>query len=140
MQLTLNKYIVAFKIIQVGNRKICISGVGKMFYEQGFPISISVKKLKEKGIEVSILHVADECLKNGWSPKTTIAKLSEECVDSMETASDIREVEIFCNATYVEQREMIFKSLYKITSNEAIKNHKQFIENYKNNTHEQGNP
>lgn len=28
-----------------GERKICINGVGKMFYQDGFPISIAVKEL-----------------------------------------------------------------------------------------------
>ena len=98
-----------------GDRVICIKGIGKMFYQEGFPISLSISELKKKGIEVSIFHVADECLKNGWSPKTTINKLKadfDEDIDK-ENIIDFNQLEKFCNASYEDQREMIFDYFFK---------------------------
>lgn len=105
-------------IDQFGDRTICIGGIGKMFYQDGFPISMSISKLKEKGIEVSILHVADECLKNGWSAKTTITKLCADFEEDIEeNYYDIDLLKKFCNANYEDQREMIFNYLFQSKEN-----------------------
>ncbi len=94
-----------------GNRNIAIKGVGKLFYESGFPISLTIQYLKERDIEVSILHVADECLKNNWSPKTVITKLVDDFSDGNEKL-DKEQLRIFCNSSYEEQREMLFVYLF----------------------------
>lgn len=105
-------------IDKFGDRTICIGGVGKIFYQEGVPVSMSISKLKEKGIEVSILHVADECLKNGWSAKTTLNRLMAEIEDDIDkNYYDIPILEKFCNATYEEQREMIFNFLFESKEN-----------------------
>ena len=112
---------MSFKIEKFGERTICIGGVGKMFYQDGFPISICVSKMKEKNVEVSILHVADECLKNGWSEKTTFNKLKADFEDDIDgNKIDIEQLEKFCFASYEDQREMIFQYLFGFSSNEAI--------------------
>ena len=110
-------------------RLICIGGVGKMFYQEGFPISMAVSELKKLNVEVSILHAADECLKNGWSAKTTFRKLKadfEEDIDNSSKDIDWCELELFCslsndpiwsNGGYETQREMIFKYLFQHSSN-----------------------
>lgn len=102
-----------FNVIEVGDRKICISGVGKQFYQEGFPISLSVSSFKEKGIEVSMFHVADECLKNGWSAKTTVNKLKADFEDDID-GNYFNEEELvkFCYSEYEQQREMIFNYLF----------------------------
>jgi hypothetical protein len=102
------------KIERFGQRRICIGGVGKLFYQEGFPISISVEKLKEAGYEVSMFHIADECLKNGWTPKTTFKKLKIEIEDDINNVinCNLEELEKFCYAEYEDQREMIFNFLY----------------------------
>lgn len=103
-----------FLIEKFDNRLICLKGVGKLFYQEGFPISLSVSKMKENGIEVSLLHVADECLKNGWSAKTTINKLKADFEDDIDgNTYDLELLEKFCYASYEEQREMIFEYLFK---------------------------
>lgn len=102
---------VDLKINYFGDRLICFSGIGKMFYQDGFPASMSVQYLLEKGIEVSILHVADECLKNGWSPDTTVKKLTEDFADIGQRFNK-QELIIFCNSSYEDQREMIFNYLF----------------------------
>lgn len=86
------------------DRAIVVKGVGKLYYEQGFPIEMSILHFKDKGIEVSVLHVADELLKNGFPPKRVIAILQDEGIEGIEK---------FCNATYQKQREMIFDYLFK---------------------------
>lgn len=102
-----------FKIEEIEGRKICIGGIGKLFYQDGFPISLSVSKFKSKGIEVSILHVADECLKNGWSAKTTLNKLKADLSDDIDgNIYDIPLLEKFIYSTYEEQREVIFQYLF----------------------------
>lgn len=112
-----------FLIDTFDDRKIVLKGVGKMFYQDGFPISMAISEFKKKGIEVSILHVADECLKNGWNSKTTLNKLKadfEEDIDGNDF--DIATLEKFCNSNWEEQREMIFQYLFKIPSKGAEKN------------------
>lgn len=51
-----------FLIENFDNKLICLKGVGKMFYQEGFPISMIISYFKKQNIEVSILHVADECM------------------------------------------------------------------------------
>lgn len=114
---------------QFGDRLICIKGVGKLFYQDGFPISMAVSILKEKGVEVSIFHVADECMKNGWSAKTTINKLKADFDDDIDKNNfDLDELIKFCNSEYEEQREMIFNYLFKSDFEKRI-----FLLNFVNN-------
>lgn len=111
-----------FKIYDFSGRMICVKGIGKLFFQEGFPISISVQKLKNENIEVSILHVADECLKNGWSAKTTYNKIK---VDFEEDISkqilDTKQLYDFCYSDYETQREMIFNYLFKTTT-DSVRN------------------
>lgn len=102
-----------FLIDKIGGRSICLRGIGKLFYQEGFPILIAITELKKKGIEVSILHVADECLKNGWSPKTTLSKLKEDFEDGIDkNVYDMDLLYKFCHADYDEQRRIIFNYLF----------------------------
>lgn len=106
-------------IKKVGNRTICIGGLGKLFYQDGLPIGISAQLLKNEGIETSFYHVADELLKHGWSSDTVISKMTEEMQDDLNVDNtQIGEIISFCNADYKEQREMIFKFLFGITPDE----------------------
>jgi len=101
-------------IFDFDGRLVAIGGIGKLFYESGFPISMSVSELRKRGIEVSMLHVADECMKNGWSAKTTIAKLVADFEDDIDGNSvNLDDLIKFCNSSYEEQREMIFEYLFK---------------------------
>ena len=120
-----------FLIEKIGDRVICLKGVGKIFYEKGLPISMAISELKKKGIEVSILHVADECLKNGWSAKTTYNKIKadfEEDIEGVGKNIDWKQLEHFCNLSndpyfknggYEEQRELIFKYLFGSSTNDV---------------------
>lgn len=108
-------------IEKFGDRLICLKGVGKLFYQDGFPISISISELKKKDIEVSILHVADECMKNGWSAKTTFNKLKADMEEDIDhNTYDLKLLEQFCYSSYEEQREMIFKYLFKDDKENAL--------------------
>ena len=106
-------------IQKFGERNIAIKGIGKMFFQEGFPISMAVIELQKKGVEVSILHVADECLKNGWSAETTVRKLTDDFQDSQEVL-DKDLLYKFCYNTYEGQREMIF-GIYSRHSSELCK-------------------
>lgn len=101
-----------FLIEQFGDRRICIRGIGKMFYQDGFPISFAINEFNKKGIEVSILHIADECLKHGWLPETTYVKLTDELRKDL-TNNSKAQLKKFCYATYEEQRAMIFEYLFR---------------------------
>lgn len=117
-----------------GGRRICIKGVGKLFYQEGFPISMAISELKKKGVEVSMLHVADECMNNGWSSKTTISKLKGECdidIENSMNGIDWDQIELFCKmgdqpyygdqGGYEKQREMIFNYLFGSSTDEVKK-------------------
>lgn len=41
------------RIEKFGDRMICIGGVGKLYYQDGMPIEISVMQLRDQGIEAS---------------------------------------------------------------------------------------
>jgi hypothetical protein len=100
-----------FMIKQIGDKLICLKGIGKMFYQDGFPISMAISNFKSKGIDVSLFHIADECLKHGWSSETTFKKLREDVVDgNFET--NLEQLELFCYSNYDTQRVMIFESLF----------------------------
>lgn len=102
-----------FKVIAIGDRNVCLKGIGKMFFQDGFPISMAITELKKKGIEVSIFHVADECIKNGWSAKTTFNKLAADFEDDIDNNKiDMVSLKTFCYADYETQREMIFQYLW----------------------------
>lgn len=101
------------ELCTIEGKKICTGGIGKLFFQEGMPIGISANKLKENGITLSWLHVADECLKHGWSAKTTFKKIREDIKDSGEELFDISLFESFCFADYNSQRDMIFKSLFR---------------------------
>lgn len=109
-----------FKFVQVSdNRIICVAGIGKLFYEQGFPISLAVAELKKQDIEVSMLHVADELLKNEWKPQTVLIRIETDFQDSIlgEDKIDISVLKEFVYAIYERQRELIFDYLWGTHSN-----------------------
>lgn len=103
--------IKGFIIERLGNRNVVLQGIGKLFYQNGFPVSMAIKEFSNAGIEVSLLHVADECLKNGWSADTTITKLTDDFNDGG-MVIDKELLTVFCNSSYGEQRDIIFKSLF----------------------------
>lgn len=53
-----------FEVIEIDGRKIVIRGIGKSFYQDGFPIAMAVSMFLAKGFSVSLFHLADELLKN----------------------------------------------------------------------------
>ncbi len=109
-------------MIQVDNingKMIVLKGVGKLFYQEGFPISMAIDECKKKGWVVSPLHVADELLKHGWSSKTAINKLKGEMdldITGEMKLMDWQLIERFCHSDYEAQREMIFNYLFRSTS------------------------
>lgn len=110
-----------FEWIVIGNRTIIVKGIAKMFYQDGIPIGICVNQLVNRGYEVSWLHIADQCLKNGWSSRTVIKKLREEAYDSgCDYNPEI--IEHFCNIDYESQREMIFEYLFRCTWHDVRSN------------------
>lgn len=117
-----------YNLINIGERKIIINGIGKLFYEKGFPLSISVDKLSEKGIEVSLYHIIEEFWNNGWSWKTIENKLRGEVEDDKRLVLDFEKLKYFyecleqpkrANGGYEESREIIFKYLF--SSEESAK-------------------
>ena len=112
-----------FEFCEIEGKTICVKGIGKLLYQDGYPIILSIEALRKQGIEVSILHVADELLKNGWSTKATINKLNAEageCINNEERSLiKLDDVEKFCNSTYEDQREMIFQYLFGCTTNDV---------------------
>jgi hypothetical protein len=115
-------------IEKIGDRNIAIKGIGRLFYESGFPISFSISELKKKGIEVSILHVVDELIRNGWSTKTILNRITADFEDDIDNnIIDIDSIITFFNSTYENQREMIFNYLFK-TKEEAKDFFKQKIQ------------
>ena len=127
-----------FKMITISGKQIVCGGIGRLFFEDGFPIHLSVDILKEKGIEVSYLHIADELYKNGWKPRAIINTLSqdfpgcEELVTEFINAATMGEKRddappagqewIYSKMGYEQQREMLFNFVFGFSSAEAMAN------------------
>lgn len=120
-----------FLIVTFGKEKICLKGVGKSFYQDGFPISMSVSELKKLGIKVSLLHIIEEFWDNGWSWKTIENKLRAEIEEDIDKILDIdfEYLHSFYNCLeqpyrstggYEKSREMIFQYLFK-TSSDSVR-------------------
>lgn len=118
------------KIINIGNRRVCVSGIGKMFYQDGFPISMAISVLAESGIEVSLYHVFDELSRSGGFPITkrgedrALTAIISSINDRIqgENAGEITEDELtrYSKMNYEDQREEIFQYLFGMPSNDAI--------------------
>jgi hypothetical protein len=110
------------EIEQIGDRTIAIKGVGKMFYQQGYPLSMSVKELGKRGIEVSLLHVVEEFWNNGGSWQTIERKLQGELDEDIDKnlKVDFDYLNTFyryiddlrLKGGYEQSREMIFRYLF----------------------------
>jgi hypothetical protein len=101
--------------VNIDGKNIVIKGIGKMFYQEGFPINMAITYLREKGIEVSIFHIADELSKHGWSNETILRKLRFDLEDTIvgdQKYTNFDELKIFVYASYEVQREMIFEYLF----------------------------
>lgn len=125
-----------FKSININGENIIIGGIGKMFYEDGFPIHIAIDIAKDKGYKISSLHIADELYKNGWSEKAIFNTLREYF------PNDISLIQEFCRAAtlgekiqskppqgqewiysktgWENQREIIFNYLWGYSSKDAM--------------------
>lgn len=111
-------------------RKIVISGVAELFYRYGFPITMSIQMLNNAGYEVSLLHISDQLIKHGWSSSTVINKLksdAESGINNEIKSFDWKQIEIFCNMAYENQREMLFNYLF--SSKELAEQHLNTIIN-----------
>lgn len=111
-----------FEILSMNSKKIVIKGIGRLFYESGFPIALSLDFCKENNLEFNIYTLIDE-LQKEWSKKTILKKLSEELSDG-NLQLDYKAIEEFLDSAYEEQRDIIFKSL--LDQSEVIT--KEFLE------------
>ena len=117
------------KITTINDRKICVGGIGEVFYQDGFPISMSIDILKDMGVEVSVLNVVDELYKNGWTKKRIVAVMEQEIEGCSDMVSEFIDLGmsgerqdgtpplgkewIYSKSGYELQREAIFKSLFE---------------------------
>lgn len=103
------------RIERFGDRSICIGGVGILFHQGGFPLGMSAKKLNDKGIELSWLHVAKELYFQYTSNDRLYNKLLSEIEDarSVEGVSvDLNLLKEFVYGDYEKQCELIFNYLF----------------------------
>ena len=100
------------EVVEVSGRRIIVRGIGRLFFEHGLPIGMSVRKAEEDGFEVSWLHIADDLLKNGIPPDSVLSKIREEASDSALGTVDMVAVEMFVWMDYDDQRAMIFEYLF----------------------------
>ncbi len=112
------------EVVKIKNELIAIKGIGRLFYQDGFPVSLTISELKEKNIKVSLLHIADECLKHGWSPKTTYINLKNDFLDDIYQEGNKEDrltlLKEFCDSDYEKQRSMIFNYLFGLETGEPL--------------------
>ena len=112
---------MSLKIMSVGDRNIIVKGVAKLYYQDGFTLSMSKDILKENGFELSWLHVADELYKHGWSEKRCLSTLRNEidddttynlCVKFIKVAKGTKTL-LYTGSGYEDQRAMLFNYLFE---------------------------
>lgn len=99
------------KTVKTEGKEIVLRGIGKMFFEGGIPLQISITGCLKKGLTVSYLHVADDLLKNNMSSDTVINRVETTFSDCGVSINKDMLV-LFCNSTYEQQREIIFTYLW----------------------------
>ena len=99
---------------KIGDRTICIGGVGTLFHQEGFPLGMSAKRLAESGVELSWFHVIKELYYQYTSNDRLYNKILSEIQDaSIEGVKvDLDKIHEFIYATYEHQCEMIFEYLF----------------------------
>lgn len=107
------------RVETIGDKTYVLEGIGRMFYQDGYPIPMAVNNCREKGWTVSYLHLAKELL-NEWTPKTVVAKLKGEFQDTIEgdEKPDFELIEKFCNSEWEDRCEMIFQYLFGYTTDD----------------------
>ena len=108
------------QVIIIDNKRICINGIGTFYFEQGIPISITISKLIEKGIEVNYYKLVDEMLKADINHERIYPLISEAIselieIDLSERIKIRKQVNLFLVSDYETQRELIFNSLFNST-------------------------
>jgi hypothetical protein len=109
------------RIVNIGGREIVVGGIGKMLYQEGFPLSVAIKYWNDRCVEVSLLHVADELLKSGdFSEEQVVIKIQAALSERIEGDKPVSLAPIkdFCYADYDEQRLMIHNYLFGSTIQE----------------------
>lgn len=119
-----------FLIDEINGRWVALKGIGKMFYQDGFPISMAVSELKKDNIEVSFFHLVEEFWNNGWSWETIEKKLKGELADDIDKSLEIDfnklgtfygclEQPYRKNGGYEKSREMIFEYLFGCSTDDV---------------------
>jgi hypothetical protein len=112
-----------YEICVVDKRHVIVKGIGKDYYQDGFPIAMASTILAKQNFEISVLHIADELLKNGWKPDRVINTLKAELSDTIQgdvkIPFDLESLHTFCFASYEEQRNMIFEYLFNMDAEKA---------------------
>lgn len=105
---------IDLRIENIGNRRICIGGVGVLFYQEGFPIGMSAKELGKLGIELSWLHVAKELMYQYNSNERLFAKLKEEAEDAKIDGLivDLDILRDFVYGSFEDRQKYIFAYLF----------------------------
>jgi len=99
------------------NESIIVRGLGRFIFEQGLPLSIMIDELKMRGnLKISFLHLADELMRNGWSGHKTISYLKNETF-----IEDFKPLQEFCDASFEDQRTLLFKFLFGEDPKEIIR-------------------
>lgn len=108
------------KIIITGDRTVVVKGIGKMFMQEGFPLSLSFAVLTSHGYEISIYHLVDELMRHyldsgtlAYKVKDKVLSTLKECVEDDKTVGiNMEEVAHYISSDYEKQRQMIFTYLW----------------------------
>ena len=98
----------------IDDRIIVVKGIGKAFYQEGFPITMGMSELMKQEypgykLEISMFHIAEECFNHGWSAETVYQRLTADLQDNIDDVIiDEDKLKEFIFAEYEEQRQMIF--------------------------------
>lgn len=99
-----------FKIIKIDDERWVLGGLYKTYQETGLPIGIQIDTAIKEGLNVSILHLADEMLKEMPIERAERTIKEESGLSNFDF--DLDEVREFLHASYEDQREMIFQNLF----------------------------
>ena len=98
-------------IIQTIGDRVIVMDAGTEWIQNGMPLSATLQLAEEHGVEVSLLHFADQLSKNG-AKNTTIINLVREATVDVLGSPKTPQIAQFLSSSYEDQREQIFNYLY----------------------------
>lgn len=104
------------RVVQIDGRQICVRGIGKFYTEVGLPINITIEKMKNKGLEVSLYHLVEELFDMGFNAK----RIANILISELDNEHDKSVIIRYLESTDKEKLQLIQDFMF-LNSENALK-------------------